>query len=175
MKINWRFVVFMTAVVLLACSDNAKRTPDKNFYFEIKTFQQNDFSMMLATLIESRVPLKKYVITNRSGLEWPYYAELELDEDIPLDSLMPPHAFAHRMIFMDSNSVLKPGDYLVRFELMPHLDTIPNYRVEVYEMDSSELTISGTSGIHYVDATAFPSNLSLVEHCLKSVIRYSFK
>jgi hypothetical protein len=163
------------AVAMLSCSENGKRTPERNFYFEIKTYQQNDFSTSLASYLMSNIPQKKYVITNRSGLEWPYYAGLELDETILLDSLMPPHWNVHKMILKDFNSVLKTDDHLVRIDLMPQLDTIPNYRVEIYEMDSTGLTFSASSGIHFIDSTEFSPNLSLSDYCLKSIIRYSFK
>jgi hypothetical protein len=161
--------------VMLACSDGSRHTPERNFYFEIKAYQNNEFNNRLATFLKNRIPQQKYAITNRSGLVWPYYATLELNETISIDSLMPPHWYVHKMIFKNSNSVLEKEDHLVRIDLMPHLDTIPNYRVEIYKMDSTGLAFSASSGIHFVDPAKFSSHQSLHEHCLKAIIRYSFK
>jgi hypothetical protein len=174
MKCPCKFQVVITAV-MLSCSDNAPPTPERNFYFEIGAYQKNKFSSELAALLKNKIPQQKYAITNRSGMVWPYYQAMELNETISTDSLMPPHWYVHKMIFKDSNSIIEKEDHLVRIDLMPHLDTIPNYRVEIYEMDSIGLTFSASSGIHFVDSTKLPSGLSFNEYCLKSIIRYSFK
>lgn len=170
-----KFMMLIITAGMLSCSDKSQRTSERNFYFEIRTYQNNEFSNGLATFLKNRIPQKKYAITNRSALVWPYYAPLELDETISIDSLMPPHWYLHKMIFKDLNSVLKMDDHLVRIDIMPHPDTITNYRVEIYEMDSFGLTFSASSGIHFIDSTEFSSTLSLSDYCLKSIIRYSFK
>ncbi len=158
-----------------SCSDHTKEVPERKFYFETRTFKNNEFCKDLAVFLNTRIPQQKYAITNRSGVSWPYYEILELDETISRDSLMTPHWYLHKMIFKDSNSTLKRDDHLVRIDVMPYSDTIPNYRVEVYEMDSIGLTLSANSGIHFIDTTKFSSRPLWYEYYLQSIIRYSFK
>ncbi|MEK6781064.1 MAG: hypothetical protein AABY93_05135 [Bacteroidota bacterium] len=174
-NLNKSFILIFFAAVLFSCSDSSKLAPERNFYFEIKTYQNNAFNNELAAFLKKRIPQQKYTITNRSGLVWPYYEALELNEKISIDSLMPPHWYLHKMIFKDSNSVLKADDHLVRIDVMPQPDTLPNYRVEIYEMDSIRLKFTATSGIHFIDSTEFSSKQSLADYYLKSIVRYSFK
>lgn len=131
--------------------------------------------MELATYLEANIPKHKYTITYSSGQAWPYYAALDIDETIAADSLMPPHWYLHKMIMKDSSLILKSEDHLVQIKLMPQPDTIPNYQVDIFEMDSSKLMLTGTTGIHFVDSTEFPTRQSLFDYYLKSIIRYSFK
>lgn len=131
--------------------------------------------MAVTDFLKSEIPKKKYTVTNQSGISWPYYAAIELDETISIDSLMPPHWFLHKMIVRENNFTLKKEDHLVRIQLMPQLDTVLNYQVDIYEMDSTALTLSATTGIHFVDSAAFLDQRSLLDHYLKSIIRYSFK
>ena len=160
---------------LAACSPNKQYAPDRNFYVEVITHQTDDASLKLAAYIKEQTPQKKYTITNQSGLTWPFYKELKLDERISKDSLMPPHWFVHRMIPFKKDRLIKRDEFLVRIEVQPQPDTIPNYSVEIFRRDSTGLSLSGQSGIHYIDSTEFASPRQLLEIYLKSVIRYSFK
>ena len=161
-------------MAILSCSKQAPSTPERNFYVEIKTNQDDEFNNRLVAFLKDKIPQKKYAITNRSGLAWPFYASLNTDASIALDSLMPPHWYIHKMILKEPNSVLQVEDHLVKIELMVQPDTLLNYRVEVYEMDSTQLSLTATSGIHFIDSTKF-SSVSLSDHYLKSILRYSFK
>lgn|GEM_PF-2008122 len=155
-----------------ACTSNHS-TPERNFYFEIQS--HDDASKQLAEYITQRISRHKYTITNQSGLEWPFYKELQEDEDIPKDSLMPPHWFLHKMIPKKTNQQLKIDEYFVRIDLSPRLDTLPNYSVEIFRMDSTGLVLSGRTGVHYIDSSEFTTRETLNELYLKSIIRYSFK
>jgi len=172
---------FFKAVVLtvvagyFGCSGKPQRTPERNFYFDVKVHQNDKFTIGLSAYLNDQIPRKKYTITNRSGLEWPYYAALEPDETIAQDSLMPPHWFLHKMILRDAHTVLHKDDYLVDIHLMPHSDTIPNYLVEISFMDSTGLKVSANSGIHFVDAAELLPGETIYDHLLKSIVRYSFK
>jgi hypothetical protein len=177
--------LFILSIALLSCSENSGRTPERNYYIEIRTLQGDNYNKAIAEFLRESIPQKKYTITNGSSQAWPYYFELELDENISKDSLMSPHWYIHRMILKDSSLVLTKDDYLVRIDLMPDPDTIPNYLVQIYEIDSSGYKLSATSGIHFVDTAEFyshipktvhiPSHDQLYDHYLKSIIRYSFK
>ena len=167
--------IFVVGIILTACSAKREYAPDRNFYVEVITHQTNDASLKLATYIKKQIPQKKYTITNQSGMIWPFYKELELHERIPIDSLMPPHWFVHRMISFEQDREIKQDEFLVRIDVMPQGDTLPNYNVRIFRKDSTGLELSGQSGIHYLDSAEFASPNNLFEVYLKSIIRYSFK
>ncbi len=175
---NWTgfFKILLVPGILAACTPGAdNHAPDRNFYFEVVTHKHDDFSIHLSDYIKNHIPQNKYTITNQSGLQWPFYKELKPDEDIPRDSLMPPHWFIHRMIPKNPDQPMKIDEYLVHIDLVPQPDTIPNYSVEIFKMDSTGLALSASTGIHYIDSTEFSSPETLADFYLKSIIRYSFK
>ena len=165
------------AIILLvvACTLDKRYASDRNFYFEIVTHQKDEASLKLSTYIKEQISQKKYTITNHSGLTWPFYKELQLDERILKDSLMPPHWFVHRMILFKKDRDIKLDEFLVRIDVQPQPDTIPNYSVEIFRKDSTGLRLSAQSGIHYIDSTEFTTIEQLFQVYLKSIIRYSFK
>ena len=158
-----------------ACTSNDKYAPNRNFYFEVITHRTDAVSTKLADYVSNQIPLKNYTITNRSGMKWPFYKELNPFERILKDSLMPPHWFVHRMLPYKKDALIKLDEYLVRIDILPQPDTLPNYNVRIFKKDSTGLTLSGQSGIHYIDSSEFSSPSSLLEVYLKSIIRYSFK
>jgi hypothetical protein len=166
------FLIILSVLFCAACSSNQK-IPERNFYFEIQSHDPS--SNQLADYLRNHISYNRYTITNQSGLEWPFYKELKPDEDIPKDSLMPPHWFLHKMIPKKSKQQLEINEYLVRIDLLPKSDTLPNYSVEIFRMDSAGLVLSARSGIHYIDSTEFSPPQGLNELYLKSIIRYSFK
>jgi hypothetical protein len=168
MKNCW--ISFIALIVLSCTSDNA---PEKKFYFEIKS--HGGHSNQIADYLKENISNHKYTITNHSGLDWPFYKELQANERISKDSLMPPHWFVHQMIFRKPNQQLEQNDFLVRIELSPKQDTLPNYSVDIFKMDSTGLVFSAGTGIHYIDSTEFTTHESLNKLYLKSIIRYSFK
>jgi hypothetical protein len=168
-------LLLIIAICLFSCAEKSQPIPERNFYFEIKTHQNDAFTIDLAEFLKDKIPQKKYTITNHSGLTWPFYAALELNESISPDSLMPPHWFLHKMIFRDANAVLEKDDYLVEIHLMPKIDTTANYEVKISKMDSTGLTVSGGSGVHFVDTVELSSRPVIYDHFMKSIIRYSFK
>ena len=168
-------LLVVVAGCLFSCSEKSQPMPERNFYFEVKTHQNDTFTSGLAEFLKDKIPQKKYTITSQSGLTWPFYASLDLNESIAADSLMPPHWFLHKMIFRDANAVLEKDDYLVEIHLMPKIDTLANYEVKIFMMDSTGLTVSGGSGVHFVDTVEFSSRLAIYDHFMKSIIRYSFK
>src|SRR5579885_1089351 len=103
------------------CSPKRNLAPDRNFYFEVITHDDGEFSTGLSTYLNSRIPKKKYTITNHSGLTWPFYKELDLDEHIVKDSLMPPHWYLHKMIPFSKGQQLKRDEFLVKIDLLPKL------------------------------------------------------
>jgi hypothetical protein len=161
--------------MLIACQTNSKHAPDRNFYFEIITHDNSELSTELAEFLKEQIPKKKYTITNHSGLSAPFYKELDLDEKISSDSLMPPHWYLHKMTPFENNIEIRRDEFLVKIDLLPQADTLPNYSVKIFRMDSTGLTLSAETGIHYIDSTEFTSKASLLDTYLRSVIRYSFK
>jgi hypothetical protein len=167
--------ILLITIVLCGCNPRGDYAPDRNFYFEVIPHRFDEQSKKLADYLEKQIPRKKYTITNQSGLEWPFYKELNLDEQILRDSLMPPHWFMHRMIPFTKGQVINTDEFLVRIEVQPMVDTIPNYSVEIFRRDSTGLSLSGQSGIHFIDTTEFATNDQLFQIYLQSIIRYSFK
>jgi hypothetical protein len=163
--------ILLIILICTACSPS-HNAPERNFYFEI---HHDRSSEPLASYLENHIAYNKYTITNHSGLEWPFYKELKPDEAIRKDSLMPPHWFLHKMIPKNSAQEIKVNEYLVRIDLLPKPDTLPNYSVEIFRMDSTGLVLSARTGIHYLDSTEFSSKEGLNDLYLKSIIRYSFK
>jgi hypothetical protein len=158
--------------ICTACSEN-NNAPERNFYFEIHNHDRS--SNQLAEYLESHIAYNKYTITNQSGYKWPFYKELKPNEEIAKDSLMPPHWFLHKMIPKKLDDLIKINEYLVRIDLLPKPDTLPNYSVEIFIMDSTGLVQSGLTGIHYFDSSEFTTPQTLRELYLKSILRYSFK
>ncbi|MBL7873115.1 MAG: hypothetical protein JNM78_15970 [Cyclobacteriaceae bacterium] len=161
--------------LVFACTTKTNQSPEKNFYFEVKAHQTNQFTNSLSHFLKDKIPKQKYTITNQSGKKWPYYQGLELNETIPIDSLMPPHWYLHKMIPLEMDYKLTRDDHLVRIELMLQADTLPNYRVDIFENESNKLSLSATSGVHYIDSTSFPTRKLIYDQFLQSIIRYSFK
>ena len=171
------FGVLSVSGILAACSSSpAHNAPDRNFYFEIINHPHpgDTFAIQLSGYLARNISKHKYTITGQSGTHWPFYKELSPRGNIPADSLMPPHWFVHRMIPMMRNQRLEIDEYLVRIDLVPQRDTLPNYSVQVFKMDTAGLVLTGSSGIHYVGPSDFPPDV-LPEYFLKSIIRYSFK
>ena len=168
-------VLFISGILCRCSFAPNHNAPEKNFFFEIVIHNHDNYSIQLSDYIKNHIAQNKYTITNQSGLQWPFYKELKPDEDIPRDSLMPPHWFVHRMIPKKPNQPLEIDDYLVQINLVPQPDTIPNYSVEIFRMDSAGLVLSASTGIHYVDSTEFSTPETLSDVYLKSILRYSFK
>lgn len=166
------FALLLAIFICLGCAQNHNAS-ERNFYFEIHNHDRS--SNQLADYLANHISYNKYTITNRSGLQWPFYLELKPNENIPKDSLMPPHWFLHKMIPKKLDQKLKIDEYLVRIDLSPKLDTLPNYSVEIFRMDSTGLVLSARTGVHYLDSTEFATRETLNELYLKSIIRYSFK
>jgi hypothetical protein len=165
-------LIFLVIIYTGGCTTKDK-APERSFYYEILNHDHS--SNQLADYLKTHIANNKYTITNGSGMQWPFYRELKPNEDIPKDSLMAPHWFLHRMIPKKINQQLKIDEYLVRIDLSPQPDTIPNYSVEIFRMDSSGLVLSASSGVHYLDSIEFSTQATVNKLYLKSIIRYSFK
>jgi len=79
------------------------------------------------------------------------------------------------MIPKKSNQHLEINEYIVRIDLLPQPDTLPNYSLEIFRMDTTGLILSARTGIHFIDSTESKGHETLNELYLKSIIRYSFK
>src|SRR5262245_4978211 len=109
MKIRFSII----ALLIFACSEK-KYAPEKNFYFEVITQQDDESTLKIMDFINEEIPKKKYTITNTSGMVWPFYRELGLNEEIPGDSLMPPHWFVHKMIPLRKDHKMDRDEFIVK-------------------------------------------------------------
>ncbi len=166
-----------TIIALISCKTNNENiAPDKNFYYSIEFPTENPEAQLHAAYIAERIPQFKYAITNSSGYHWPFYQSFDRDENVAIDSLMPPHWFTHKMIPAGKQkSEIDEGDYYVMISLYPEPDTLPNYNVIVYKMEVDSLHLSATTGVHYIQPQEYTSNASLSQLLLETVLRYSFK
>lgn len=149
--------------------------PDRNFYFEVKSNSSSPAANQCRQYLLKNIPLYKYSITNSSGQTWPFYETFDLDEEVPQDSLMPPHWFIHKMIPFDDRVEMKEDEFLVRIEIFVLPDTVPNYGVSVYRKEGNDLTLSGSSGTHFIEPSEYKSEAEFPELFLKHTVRYSFK
>jgi len=168
-------LLLICILTMICCSPKKKVAPDRNFYFDVIAHKNDEFSSRLTAYLKEKIPKKKYTITNRSGLTWPFYKELDLSEKIAQDSLMPPHWYVHKMIPFTKGQEIKRDEFLVQIDVLLQPDTLPNYSVTIFKMDSAGLSLSAKSGVHYIDSTEFSSQNSLFETYIKSIVRYSFK
>lgn len=166
-RLNTSVLIFC---FLLGCSfedDNIAK--DKIYHFSVSS-QSATASELTAYLIEN-MDNKRVAITNRSGQAWPYYEIIEEDKKVLIDSLMPPHKVVHRLK-AKSGQAIKNGEYYLDIKVMIIPDTLPNYELYIYKMDSMELKLSAQTGVHFIENQ--PSS-ELYEFFLKSLVRYSFK
>lgn len=145
---------------------------DKTFYYTVSSPSKNTANLI--HFLNENINNKRVTITNQSGLTSPFYYVLNDDEKLPYDSLMPPHYFIHAMKKKNDNEI-PPGDYFVDFKVMLEADTLPNYELTVFLMDSEGLKRTGYITRHYIDPILSADSALLYDTFLKSLIRYSFK
>ncbi|MEQ8302429.1 MAG: hypothetical protein RIB47_03475 [Cyclobacteriaceae bacterium] len=166
-----RISQILVALIFVACnSDNDKIAVDRSFYFTITSPRDQD----LVNYLGAQMDNQRVAITNQSGTAWPFYETIETQEQLPIDSLMPPHHFVH-LLKQKANNDISLGDYYVDVKVMTKSDTLPNYDLTIYRMDSTGLEVSARTGIHYLNPRDTLDTKHLRETLLKSIIRYSFK
>ncbi len=170
----WR-LLFLT-VFMIACRTKPEHpAPDRNFYFQVKSNSSTPTANQYRKYLLENIPKHKYSITNASGQTWPFYQAFDLDEEVAQDSLMPPHWFIHRMVPFDDHVEIKEDEFLVTIEIFVLPDTVPNYAVSVFRKQGNDLTLSGSSGTHFIGPSEYKSDADLQESFLKHTVRYSFK
>jgi len=167
--------LFTTLISWDCARNNDQFAPEKRYYFEVICGSPKVDCLQLKEYLEDKIPQYKYTITNESGKKWPFYKAYSIEEPVPSDSLMPPHEAVHYFIQKTENTIFKEGDFFVRFDIFPLPDTTTNFNVTIYKMDSSNLSLSATTGIEVEDNTRKDSTLTYYEAFLKTIIRYSFK
>lgn len=155
-------------------SDGGPYATTWEFYFTVNCPNPGQNCQEAKRLLDTEIPRYKYTFTYGSSRAWPYYAAFDLDENVPRDSLLPPHSQLHQLIPKEDKPIFGGSDYLVVIDLYTKSDTIPDYIVNVYRNDASPPQLSGSSGLQL--AVQRPGmNLSMPEILLKSVIRFTFK
>jgi hypothetical protein len=143
-------------------------------YFDVKCLSPGPNCQDAKRLLDAEIPKFKYTFTHGSSYSWPYYKTFPLDAEVPLDSLLPPHSQLHQLVPDSERSPLDRSAYLVVVELYAKSDSIPDYIVNVYQFESGQPVLSGTSGPQVAQQRQGMS-LSTPEILLMSVIRFSFK
>lgn len=155
-------------------SDGRNYATTWKFYFQVACPNPGPNCQEAKKLLEREIPRFKYTFTYGSSRTWPYFKAFDLDEKVPLDSLLPPHSQLHQLIPLEDKPLFGGADYLVVANLYTLSDSIPDYVVNVYRIDTSPPELSGTSGRQEVQQRP-GMNLSDAEIILRSVIRFSFK
>lgn len=168
-------IILAAFFVLLVCDCNSSRediATNKIYYYTISS--PSDSATLLVNFLKENLDNKRVAITHGSGLTWPYYKVIAPNEDLPLDSLMPPHHFAH--VFKEKgNYQIEVQEYFIDIRVMIETDTLPNYELLTYKMHPTGLELNSKTGIHYPDLSRYHDEASLHDLFLKSIIRYSFK
>ncbi len=174
--VSSRLLFLFVIIFVIACRAKPEHpAPDRNFYFEVKSNSSSVEVDQYRKYLLKNIPKHKYSITNASGQAWPFYQSFDLDEAVAQDSLMPPHWFIHKMIPFNDQVEIKEDEFLVTIEIFVLPDTVPNYGVSVFRKQGNELTLSGSSGTHFIEPSEYQSEAELPELFLKHTVRYSFK
>lgn len=173
-----RFAAPLILAILLGCGGQPRSgdgfATTKVFYFEVNCLSAGPHCEEAKRLLEAEIPRYKYTFSPGSSRNWPYYKAFDLDADVPLDSLIPPHTQLHQLVPRKDRPLMGGGEYLVVIELYSISDDKPDYIVNVYHLESGGAILTGTSGLQEVQNRPGQS-LTIPEIILKSVIRYSFK
>ena len=170
-------IALLLTLTLLGCS--LKRNPtgfasDEIYYVQIRCVLPDEECLKIKKHLEEGIPKYKYTFTNKSAKTWPYYKAYELDAQVPIDSLMPPHWQLHRLILFAAKDSSNYADHLIHIDLFSTADGVPDYTVSTFNMTPTDSSLVATSGLHNV-APSDTGTLSMEEFILRSVIRYSFK
>lgn len=155
-------------------ADGGDYATTREFYFEVNCRHPGPHCLEAKRLLDQEIPKYKYSFTYGSSRAWPYYKAFGLDEQVPLDSLLPPHTQVHQLIPYAEKPLLGGAGFLVVVDLYTQSDSIPDYIVNVYRLDTSPPQLSGTSALQLAQQRP-GMTLSMPEILLKSVIRFSFK
>ena len=155
-------------------SSDGRYATTRRFYFQVNCPNPGPHCEEAKRLLDLEIPKYKYTFTYGSSRTWPYYKAFEPDDQVPLDSLLPPHTQVHQLISDEHKPLFGGADYRVIIDLYTKSDTIPDYIVNVYRLDTHPPELTGTSALQV--AYQRPGmTLSTPEILLKSVIRFSFK
>ena len=145
---------------------------DRMFYYQVSSPTRNTSN--LVSFVSENLNNKRVTITHQSGQDWPFYYVLDEREELPYDSLMPPHFYIHLLKKKKDEKIL-PGEFYVDIKIMPVADTLPNFQLHIYQMDSAGLGLTAVPRIHYLEPTQAQDSVKIYDTMLKSIIRYSFK
>ena len=67
------------------------------------------------------------------------------------------------------------GEFYVDIKVMPVADTLLNFQLYIYQMDSAGLGLTAVPRIHYIEPAQAQDSVKIYDTILKSIIRYSFK
>ncbi len=173
-----RFAAPLILAILVGCGGQPSSrdiyAPTEIFYFEVRCGQPGPNCEEVKRLLDTSIPKYKYTFSPGSSQKWPYYRAFGLAENVPYDSLVPPHQKLHQLVPLNDPPLLGGSEYVVRIELFSVSDSLPDYQVEIFNLESSPPTLVASTGREKVH---HPSGytLSTPEIILHSVIRYSFK
>lgn len=157
-------------LALFSCNNSPPIAPEVTFYFEIQVSNQNQLGLEVKKELEEYFPKRKYAMTNSSAYTEPYYEEFKLDENVPLDSIIPPHTFAHRMEILGED--YPENSRLLKIQLFPGGKS--EYSMEIYKRENNNWVFLAQTGVHPIPERNGDKE-DLIKRFRESIIRYSFK
>ncbi|HCM77539.1 MAG TPA: hypothetical protein DIS90_14240 [Cytophagales bacterium] len=158
--------------LITGCSSDDNIAKDRIYYFTITS--RSDRSTDLVDYLIKNMHNKRVAITNQSGSEWPFYEVLATTQELSLDSLMPPHYYVH-LLKEKKEQEIQIGEFYIEIKVMLLPDTLANYELDIYKMDTLGLIRTAKTGIHFIEKPTITKSDSAYDILLKSIIRYSFK
>ncbi len=173
-----RLAALLILAILLGCGGQSSSgdiyASTEIFYFEVRCGQPGPNCEEVKRLLETSLPKYKYTFSPGSSQKWPYYRAFGLEENVLYDSLVPPHRKLHQLVPREDRPLVGGGEYEVMIELFSLSDSLPDYQLNIFNIESSKPTLVASSGREKVHQPG-GYTLSTPEIILHSVIRYSFK
>ncbi|MDH5608550.1 MAG: hypothetical protein OEY56_03645 [Cyclobacteriaceae bacterium] len=171
----WGIIAALMLVLNSCTKDTTVYAEDQNYYFLFIDLENTAGSQSDLMAITSMLPVKKYIITNESGLDWPFFASYDLDEKVPADSIMAPHLYIHRFIPWPGEENTAIGD--VKLTISYHYDAKqqPVLGIVKHEKDSTGWGHQVDTGTHIVEDKYYSTEGEKQLRAYQTIVRYSFK
>lgn len=168
----------LSAAITAGCAGQS--ASNKNFAsaevvdFQVRCIKAGAACSGLKLFLEAELPKHRYAFTRSSSRQAPYIQEFGLGEEVSLDSLEPPHSHVRVFHLLKEGAEASGKNPIIIVSLFNQSDTVADFNVEVFTMESETLRLVGTSGVHETGSTA-AGTLQDAQYLLKSVVRYSYK
>ena len=146
------------------------------YYFRITDLEQSERSSRMVNDLNAHIPGFKYTITNESGLQgWPFYRKFQLDEKLPVDSIMPPHVIFHIFKPYEEGADVD-GSYLIEARLLPVAEGgSPILKFDMFQGRGNDWIRVVDLKDHPFPVAKYPGYEEQLQIIEETIIRSSFK